>query len=80
MIEQCMFVVCLDQSLHNLSDKSVSHQDMFRQMVTGHGCNKNGANRWFDKTIQVLLDISLLKQIYTFIYFKIIFLAPNIHI
>lgn len=53
MIESCLYVVCLDQTVHNLSDKSVSHQDMFRQMVTGHGCNKNGTNRWFDKTIQV---------------------------
>ena len=79
MIEQCMFVVCLDQSLHNLSDKSISHQDMFKQMVTGHGCNKNGANRWFDKTIQVLFNISVLVQIYTFISFKIIFQAPNLH-
>ena len=66
LIEQCMFVVCLDQSLHNLSDKSVSHQDMFRQMVTGHGCNKNGANRWFDKTIQVLfIHLYLYKSIFS---------------
>ena len=58
MIEKCLFVVCLDQSVHNLSDQSVSHQDMFKQMVTGHGCNKNGGNRWFDKTIQVILGHS----------------------
>ena len=79
MIEKCMFVVCLDQSIHNLSDRSVSHQDMFRQMVTGHGCNKNGANRWFDKTIQVTFNTTVLVQIYDFKFGKIIFQKTSLH-
>ena len=59
-IEKCLFVLCLDQPIHNLSDKSVSHQDMFKQMVTGHGCNRNGGNRWFDKTIQVYIIFKII--------------------
>ena len=59
LVETCLFIVCLDRSIHNLSDEGVSHQDMFTQMVTGHGCNINGSNRWFDKTIQVRLYLIL---------------------
>lgn len=59
MIENCLYVVCLDQSIHNPSDHSVSYKDMLRQMLTGHGSKINGGNRWFDKTIQVRIIFSL---------------------
>jgi len=53
-IESCLFIVCLDDSPQNSSDASRSEKDCFRQMLSGHGPFVNGANRWFDKTIQIV--------------------------
>lgn len=55
-IETSLFAVCLDQSPQNVTDKDRSHKDMFRQMLTGGGWKYNGANRWFDKTVQIVVS------------------------
>ena len=57
MLETCLLVLCLDQETQNRSDKERSHKEMFRQMLTGGGTRQNGANRWFDKTVQVILTL-----------------------
>lgn len=49
MIERCICLVCLDSpSRVELSDTS-----MALQMLHGGGCHNNGANRWYDKPMQV---------------------------
>ncbi len=54
-IESCLFVACLDYVFQNPSDEERSQKDMFRQMLTGMGVRYNGSNRWFDKTIQLIV-------------------------
>ena len=56
-VEECLFVICLDSPVQNLTDSSISHQSMFYQMVTGGGCHKNSTNRWFDKTINLICSL-----------------------
>ncbi len=53
VLETCLFVVCLDERVQNWTDLERSHKSNFEQMLHGHGPFMNGANRWFDKTIQV---------------------------
>ena len=56
-IESCLFVVCLDDITQNVTDVERSHKDMFKQMLTGMGTRYNGSNRWFDKTIQLVVSM-----------------------
>ena len=77
MIENCLYVVCLDQSIHNLSDHSVSYKDMLRQMLTGHGSRNNGGNRWFDKTIQVRIILSLFLNALSKLFVRILDINLN---
>ena len=56
-IESCLFVVCLDDITQNVTDVERSHKDMFKQMLTGMGTRYNGSNRWFDKTIQLVISM-----------------------
>lgn len=56
-VETCLMVLCLDEEEQNGSDKERSHKDMFRQMLTGGGTRYNGSNRWFDKTIQLVVTL-----------------------
>jgi len=52
-LESCLFVVCLDQSSQNWTDEDRSQKSLFSQMLHGLGPHVNGANRWYEKTIQV---------------------------
>ena len=54
-VESCLFIVCLDHELQNTTDVERSQKEMFKQMLTGSGCRYNGSNRWFDKTIQLII-------------------------
>lgn len=53
MIERCICLVCLDAP----GGMELSHTNRALQLLHGGGCSKNGANRWYDKSLQVrLLD------------------------
>ncbi|XP_077870512.1 choline O-acetyltransferase-like [Saccoglossus kowalevskii] len=61
MIERCIFMVCLDQSLGfpmTDIDKPIDQDDvhMAHQMLHGGGSDKNAANRWYDKTMQFIVS------------------------
>uniref|UniRef100_F6UEZ5 Choline O-acetyltransferase n=2 Tax=Ciona intestinalis TaxID=7719 RepID=F6UEZ5_CIOIN len=49
-IEQSIFILCLDKSLENEDDVTMAHQ-----MLYGGGPEKNSCNRWYDKTIQLII-------------------------
>lgn len=49
MIERCICLVCLDSP----SGVELNDTTMALQMLHGGGCHKNGANRWYDKPMQV---------------------------
>lgn len=49
MIERCICLVCLDSP----SGVELNNTNMAFQMLHGGGYHKNGANRWYDKPMQV---------------------------
>lgn len=49
MIERCICLVCLDGP--GTGDLSDTHRAL--QLLHGGGCSLNGANRWYDKSLQV---------------------------
>lgn len=49
MIERCMCLVCLDDA----SGADLSDATRAMLMLHGGGPAKNGANRWYDKPMQV---------------------------
>lgn len=51
MIERCICLVCLDAP----GGMELSHTNRALQLLHGGGCSKNGANRWYDKSLQVRL-------------------------
>ena len=55
MADSLMFV-CLDEETQNSSDCQRSLKEMFRQMMTGGGSRFNGSNRWYDKTVQLVVS------------------------
>ncbi|XP_069741551.1 choline O-acetyltransferase [Narcine bancroftii] len=50
-IEHCIFLLCLDEPI------DIEHTDltMALQIMHGDGWQKNGANRWYDKTMQFIV-------------------------
>ena len=50
-----LMLVCLDEETQNSSDGQRSLKEMFRQMMTGGGSRYNGSNRWYDKTVQLVV-------------------------
>ena len=56
-IESCLFFACLDHAPQNSTDVERSQKDIFKQMLTGSGNRYNGSNRWFDKTIQLIVSM-----------------------
>ncbi|XP_023326826.1 LOW QUALITY PROTEIN: choline O-acetyltransferase-like [Eurytemora carolleeae] len=55
LVANSLFLVCLDEETQNKSDAHRSMKDMFRQMLTGAGSRYNATNRWFDKTLQLVV-------------------------
>lgn len=51
-MESCMCVVCLDDPA-GLEPSDANRASL---MLHGGGQEKNGANRWYDKTLQVQLS------------------------
>ena len=49
MIERCICLVCLDAP----GGVDLSDTNRALQLLHGGGCSKNGANRWYDKSLQV---------------------------
>lgn len=49
MIERCICLVCLD--VPGTGELSDTHRAL--QLLHGGGCSLNGANRWYDKSLQV---------------------------
>ncbi|CAI4221379.1 unnamed protein product [Auanema sp. JU1783] len=54
LIEEGLFVVCLDQGTDPLRGYS-EKDEQARQVLHGGGVNNNSGNRWFDKTIQFVI-------------------------
>lgn len=51
MIERCICLVCLDAP----AGVELSDTNRALQLLHGGGCSQNGANRWYDKSLQVSL-------------------------
>lgn len=49
MIERCICLVCLDSP----SGVELNDTNMALQLLHGGGYHRNGANRWYDKPMQV---------------------------
>lgn len=54
MIERCICLVCLDAP----GGMELSDTNRALQLLHGGGCSKNGANRWYDKSLQVSLLVA----------------------
>ena len=54
MIERCICLVCLDAP----GGMELSDTNRALQLLHGGGCSKNGANRWYDKSLQVSLPMA----------------------
>ncbi|XP_006897790.1 PREDICTED: choline O-acetyltransferase [Elephantulus edwardii] len=51
MIERCLCLLCLDAP----GGIELSDTNMALQILHGGGCSKNGANRWYDKSLQFVV-------------------------
>ncbi|KAM4852547.1 choline O-acetyltransferase [Thomomys bottae] len=51
MIERCICLVCLDAP----GSGDLSDTNRALQLLHGGGCSKNGANRWYDKSLQFVV-------------------------
>lgn len=60
LIESCLCVVCLDEP----SGLEPSDATRALLMLHGGGREKNGANRWYDKSLQVGLPLRPFKNSY----------------
>lgn len=57
MIERCICLVCLDAP----GGLELSDTNRALQLLHGGGCSNNGANRWYDKSLQVRLACSMVS-------------------
>ncbi|CAH1977426.1 unnamed protein product [Acanthoscelides obtectus] len=55
LITKSLLVVCLDEALPSTSGIR-DETNLFHQMLHGGGIGLNSANRWFDKTIQLIIS------------------------
>lgn len=53
-IQEALFVVCLDDEVPMTCDERLNVSGL--QLIHGGGSRQNGANRWYDKTIQVIVN------------------------
>jgi choline O-acetyltransferase len=63
-IETCLFLVCFDKPLPATYNRSEAVNEGERdeaniasQMLHGGGSEFNSGNRWFDKTMQVIIQL-----------------------
>lgn len=54
-VEKALFVVCVDQRLE-IGKELHFNTKCGRLLLHGFGGSRNGSNRWFDKTVQVLIE------------------------
>lgn len=55
MIERCICLVCLDAP----GGLELSDTNRALQLLHGGGCSRNGANRWYDKSLQVSIPCGM---------------------
>lgn len=65
-IERCIFILCLDSSIpisfnhqNSVDETNLNIRDevsLLYQMLHGFGTAQNGANRWYDKTMQFIIS------------------------
>jgi len=51
-LERCVFIMCLDRPISNENNET----NDAHQMLHGCGSQHNSGNRWFDKTIQLIIS------------------------
>ncbi|GAV08185.1 hypothetical protein RvY_17916 [Ramazzottius varieornatus] len=54
-IHHSLFVLCLDSLDERKSSKKSAMTDAARQVLHGNGSDANSGNRWFDKTLQLIV-------------------------
>lgn len=54
-IEDSIFVMCLDKS-SKIEDNATVSTRMALQLLHGYGAENNSGNRWFDKTLQLIVS------------------------
>lgn len=56
-IERSLFIVCLDQAVTLAPhDAQTKFNVGSHQLIHGGGAAQNSANRWFDKTLQLVVN------------------------
>lgn len=55
-IQQALFIVCLDKPVPVHKDTLSNHNMGSHQLIHGGGSKQNSANRWFDKTLQLIVN------------------------
>ena len=56
-IQRGIFVLCLDKTITSGSNQPVERSAIAAEMLHGGGMENNSGNRWFDKTIQVRMEV-----------------------
>lgn len=54
-IEKSLFVVCLDQPL-TVADPNEDFNVAGSQLIHGGGSHQNSGNRWFNKTLELVVN------------------------
>lgn len=60
-IQRALFLVALDNPMPKLNDSRRAMAS--KQFIHGGGSRANSANRWFDKTVQVIITLYMLCRI-----------------
>ncbi|XP_071748365.1 choline O-acetyltransferase isoform X2 [Lepeophtheirus salmonis] len=54
-ISRSLLIICFDET-ETLIGESKNENNIFRQILCGDGPFSNGCNRWFDKTLQLIIN------------------------